>query len=113
MSGVLSGAIDWRAKLLGTSAPPWSILVRLLVGLIVFVPEGIQKLTFPEILGAGRFANIGIPYSDLMGPFVGIVETVCGTAHHSRSAHQTRSHPADHHYDRGDCLDKSADPARL
>jgi putative oxidoreductase len=79
MSGVLSGALDWRAKLLGTRAPPWSILVRLLVGLIVFVPEGIQKLTFPEILGAGRFANIGIPYSDLMGPFVGIVETVCGT----------------------------------
>ena len=40
----------------------WTILVRLMVGLVVFVPEGIQKLVFPEILGAGRFANIGIPY---------------------------------------------------
>jgi putative oxidoreductase len=57
----------------------WSILVRLLVGLVVFLPEGIQKLAFPDILGAGRFANIGIPYPDLMGPFVGAVEIVCGT----------------------------------
>jgi putative oxidoreductase len=66
-------------KLFGTRAPPWSILVRFLVGLIVFLPEGIQKLAFPDILGAGRFANIGIPYPELMGPFVGIVEIVCGT----------------------------------
>jgi uncharacterized membrane protein YphA (DoxX/SURF4 family) len=42
------------------------------------VVEGIQKLAFPEILGAGRFANIGIPYPELMGPFVGVVETICG-----------------------------------
>ena len=76
MSG--TGAIDWRTRLLGTRAPGWSILVRLLVGLVVFLPEGIQKLAFPEILGAGRFANIGIPYPDLMGPFVGTVEMVCG-----------------------------------
>lgn len=40
-------------------------------------PEGLQKLLFPEILGAGRFARIGIPYADVMGPFVGVVETVC------------------------------------
>jgi len=64
--------------LLGTDASGWSILVRLLVGLVVFFPEGIQKLVFPEILGAGRFSHIGIPYSDIMGPFVGVVETVCG-----------------------------------
>ena len=69
---------NWRTILLGTSASGWSILVRLLVGLVVFLPEGIQKLAFPEILGSGRFANIGIPYPDLMGPFVGTVETVCG-----------------------------------
>jgi putative oxidoreductase len=56
----------------------WTILVRLLVGLVVFLPEGIQKLAFPGLLGAGRFAKIGIPFSDLMGPFVGVVETVCG-----------------------------------
>ena len=65
------------ASLFATTAPASSILIRLLVGL-VFVPEGIQKLIFPDILGAGRFANIGIPYPEVMGPFVGIVEIVCG-----------------------------------
>ena len=82
MKGALSenrlGALDWRRTLFASEAPGWSILVRLLVGLVVFFPEGIQKLAFPEILGAARFANIGIPYPDLMGPFVGVVEIVCG-----------------------------------
>ena len=64
--------------LFATSASGWTILVRLLVGLIVFLPEGIQKLAFPEILGAGRFMHIGIPYPDFMGPFVGVFEIVCG-----------------------------------
>jgi putative oxidoreductase len=53
-------------------------LIRLMVGLAVFFPEGIQKLIFPEILGAGRFTRIGIPLADVMGPFVGVVEIVCG-----------------------------------
>jgi putative oxidoreductase len=61
-----------------TNASGWTILVRLLVGLVVFLPEGIQKLTFPDVLGAGRFAKIGIPFPELMGPFVGIVEAVSG-----------------------------------
>jgi putative oxidoreductase len=65
--------------LLRTRADGWTILVRLMVGLVVFLPEGIQKLAFPAILGAGRFANIGIPYPEVMGPFVGTVEIVCGT----------------------------------
>ncbi len=68
----------WLTALLDTDALGWSILVRLLVGLVVFFPEGIQKLIFPDILGAGRFAHIGIPYPDIMGPFVGVVETICG-----------------------------------
>jgi hypothetical protein len=38
-----------------------------MVGLVVFLPEGIRKLAFPEILGAGRFTNIGIPYPEVMG----------------------------------------------
>jgi uncharacterized membrane protein YphA (DoxX/SURF4 family) len=67
----------WRV-LLRTRATGWVILIRLLVGLVVFFPEGLQKLFFPDILGAGRFAKIGIPYPDLMGPFVGVVETLCG-----------------------------------
>ena len=62
-----------------TNESGWTILVRLLVGLVVFVPEGIQKLAYSNALGAGRFAKIGIPYPDIMGPFVGVVEIVCGT----------------------------------
>jgi uncharacterized membrane protein YphA (DoxX/SURF4 family) len=67
----------WRI-VLDTRASGWTILVRLLVGFVVFFPEGIQKLVFPDILGAGRFARIGIPYPELMGPFVGTIETVAG-----------------------------------
>ena len=54
------------------------ILVRLMVG-IVFLSEGIQKFLYPAELGAGRFAKIGIPSPELMGPFVGAAEIVCGT----------------------------------
>ncbi len=68
---------SWR-NVLATGAPGWTILIRLVVGLVVFLPEGIQKLLFPQILGAGRFAAIGIPFPDVMGPFVGAVETICG-----------------------------------
>lgn len=53
------------------------ILIRLLVGL-VFLEEGLQKFLFPAVMGAGRFARIGIPAPDVMGPFVGGVEIVCG-----------------------------------
>lgn len=74
MSGT---SIYWR-RVFETRAPGWSILVRLIVGLVVFFPEGLQKLIFPGILGSGRFANIGILYPQIMGPFVGVVETVCG-----------------------------------
>ena len=69
--------VAW-ADIMRTNASGWTILVRLLVGLVVFFPEGIQKLIFPDILGAARFARIGIPFPDLMGPFVGVVELVCG-----------------------------------
>src|SRR5437879_13762128 len=58
-------------------APRTVILIRLLVGL-VFFEEGIQKFLFPAVMGTGRFARIGIPLPDVMGPFVGGVEIVCG-----------------------------------
>jgi len=29
------------------------------------------------MLGAGRFESIGIPWPEVLGPFVGVVETVC------------------------------------
>jgi len=53
------------------------VLVRLAVGSI-FLSEGIQKFLFPDLLGAGRFARIGIPAPEILGPFVGAVEILCG-----------------------------------
>lgn len=45
----------------------------------VFLSEGIQKFLFPDQLGIGRFTRIGIPSPELMAPFVGVVEIVCGS----------------------------------
>lgn len=64
-------------RLIETSAPPSVFLIRLVVG-GVFLSEGIQKFLYPAENGAGRFARIGIPSPDMMGPFVGVVEIVCG-----------------------------------
>lgn len=55
----------------------WTILIRLLLA-GVFIPEGIQKLIFPDDLGAGRFAGIGIPSPEFFGPLVGWFELICG-----------------------------------
>ncbi len=60
-----------------TSAPAAVVLVRLVVGL-VFLVEGVLKFLYPAELGAGRFAKIGIPAPEAMGPFVAGVEVVCG-----------------------------------
>jgi len=62
---------------LATTAPGATILIRLMVG-GVFLSEGIQKFFYPDALGVGRFAKIGIPGPEIMGPFVGVVEIVCG-----------------------------------
>ena len=64
-------------RLLATQAPAATILVRIVVGGI-FLTEGIQKFLYPADLGAGRFTKIGIPAPDMMGPFVGGIEIVCG-----------------------------------
>ncbi len=53
------------------------VLIRILVGW-VFLSEGIEKFLFPGALGVGRFAKIGIPWPQVMAPFVGVVEIVCG-----------------------------------
>jgi uncharacterized membrane protein YphA (DoxX/SURF4 family) len=58
-------------------APAAVLLIRIAVG-IIFASEGIQKFLYSAAQGAGRFAKIGIPAPVLMGPFVGVVETVCG-----------------------------------
>src|SRR6266436_7650354 len=53
------------------------LLIRILVGW-VFLSEGIQKFLFPEALGIGRFEKIGIPLPQLMAPFIGVTEIMCG-----------------------------------
>jgi uncharacterized membrane protein YphA (DoxX/SURF4 family) len=53
------------------------VLIRLMVG-VVFLSEGIQKFLYPDALGVGRFSKIGIPAPEVMAPFVGVVEIVCG-----------------------------------
>ena len=64
-------------KIHATHAPCSTILIRLVVG-GTFLSEGIQKFLFPDALGAARFANIGIPHPEVMAPFVGVFEIVCG-----------------------------------
>jgi putative oxidoreductase len=65
-------------RLLQSSAPRATVLVRLVVGWI-FLSEGIQKFLFPAALGVGRFAAIGIPAPQVMAPFVAVIEIVGGT----------------------------------
>jgi putative oxidoreductase len=60
-----------------SAAPAATILIRILTG-AVFFSEGIQKFLFPDALGVGRFAKIGIPEPAMMAPFVGVVEIVFG-----------------------------------
>src|SRR3954470_20180543 len=64
-------------KLLATRAPAAVLLIRLMVG-AVFLSEGIQKFLFPDTLGVGRFTKIGIPAPEVLAPFVGVCEIVCG-----------------------------------
>ncbi len=53
------------------------LLLRLMVG-GVFLAEGIQKFLFADSLGVGRFIKIGIPAPEILAPFVGLVEILCG-----------------------------------
>jgi putative oxidoreductase len=66
------------AKFFDNRAPAATFFIRLAVG-GVFLSEGIQKFIYPEALGVGRFAKIGISWPAFTAPFVGIVEIVCGT----------------------------------
>lgn len=64
-------------KLVATDNSRSTIIIRIMVG-AVFLSEGIQKFFFAEKLGAGRFAKIGLPNPDFLGPFVGAFEIACG-----------------------------------
>jgi uncharacterized membrane protein YphA (DoxX/SURF4 family) len=64
-------------KLVQSNARRSVILIRLIVG-AVFFSEGVQKFIYPADLGVGRFVKIGIPSPQMMAPFVGVIEIVCG-----------------------------------
>lgn len=64
-------------RIVATDAPRAVVLVRLAVA-FVFVTEGVLKFLHPAALGAGRFAKIGIPGPEVMGPFVGAIEIIGG-----------------------------------
>lgn len=74
---ILYGIIVRMKFISSTTAPRATFLIRLMVGGI-FLSEGIQKFLYPNDLGAGRFLKIGIPAPELMGPFVGSLECLCG-----------------------------------
>jgi putative oxidoreductase len=64
-------------KIIETHAPTAVVLIRLMVGW-VFISEGIQKFINPAEVWAGRFAKIGLPAPEILAPFVGTFEIVCG-----------------------------------
>ena len=53
------------------------LIPRLIVGL-VFLSEGIQKFLFPDLVGVGRFANIGFENAAFLAYFVASFEMICG-----------------------------------
>jgi uncharacterized membrane protein YphA (DoxX/SURF4 family) len=64
-------------SLFDSRAPNSVALIRLMVGSVFFF-EGLLKFIHPDELAAGRFAKIGMPAPQVLGPFVGGVEVVCG-----------------------------------
>lgn len=69
--------MSFGGRIVHTHAPRAVILIRVLAG-TVFLSEGVQKFLFPETLGVGRFARIGIPSPQLLAPLTGAVEILCG-----------------------------------
>lgn len=65
------------SRLTATTAPAATVLIRAMVG-GVFLSEGLQKFLFPEAVGAGRFARIGLPWPEVLAPTVGAFEVACG-----------------------------------
>lgn len=88
----------WQ-RVVQSSAPAAVMLIRLMVGAVL--SEGIPKFLFPDQLWAGRFLKIGLPLPELLGPFVGTFEIVCGSLVllgsdssrcHSAAGHHGRCH---------------------
>jgi putative oxidoreductase len=65
------------SRLPRSDGPAAVILIRVAAGTI-FVSEGVQTFLFPDALGAGRFAKIGLPFPSATASFVGGVEIIAG-----------------------------------
>ena len=63
-----------------SSRSPVVFLFRLVVGGAVFASEGMQKFLYAAEVGSGRFARIGLPFADVLGPLVGATEMLCGVS---------------------------------
>ena len=66
-----------KSQILNTGDDNKIIVLRLIVGLI-FIAEGIQKYLFLQILGPGRFQDIGFTHAYFWAFFTGAFEIFCG-----------------------------------
>lgn len=69
--------MDRVETFLQTNDAASTVIIRVMVG-CVFLSEGLQKFLFAASNGAGRFAKIGFPMPEVLGPFVGGMEVLCG-----------------------------------
>lgn len=73
----LCSLISMFETILYTKKSKTTLLIRLMVG-AVFLSEGLQKLILSDLRGAGRFEEIGLPFPEFLGSFVGAFEILCG-----------------------------------
>ncbi len=70
-------ADSFKSYILSTTNDSKIIFIRLVVSLI-FISEGIQKYLFLEILGPGRFQEIGFSHAFFWAYFTGACEMIFG-----------------------------------
>lgn len=73
----MSTVNSFKSYILSTASDKKIIFIRIIVGLI-FLSEGIQKFLFLEILGPGRFQEIGFGHAFFWAYFTGVCEIIFG-----------------------------------
>lgn len=71
-------AESFKSYILSTTSDKKIIVIRIIVGFI-FISEGIQKYLFLEILGPGRFHEIGFSHAFFWAYFTGACEIIFGS----------------------------------
>lgn len=64
-------------RIIATDSRNTTVLIRFMVGFIFFT-EGFQKFLFPQVRGAGRFEQMGMPAPEFLSYFVASFEVICG-----------------------------------